>query len=228
MIIYIHLLQVEHLQNKINMNGRLIINNNLIFDSNRLILLSGFTSATITTSSISSIGQNTATGGGNVTSSGDFIIIVRGVCWNTSTNPTISNSHTSDGSGAGSFSSTLSSLSPITGYYVRAYATNSIGETIYGNNVTFTTEAVPPPCQDFTIGRFSNSYFRITTSSSQFANYNGITWYYRPPGGQWTVGYSGGSDYTVYSWELVKATHNGTGLLNGGLCNFTSNTIYAP
>ena len=48
--------------------------------------------------------------------------------------PTIDDSHTSDGSGAGSFYSTLTDLTINTTYHVRAYATNSLG-TAYGNEV---------------------------------------------------------------------------------------------
>lgn len=86
------------------------------------------------------ISTNSAVSGGNVTSQGDASVTARGVCWNTSTNPTISNSHTVDGTGIGNFTSTITGLSAGTLYYVRAYATNSYG-TSYGNQYTFTTVA---------------------------------------------------------------------------------------
>ena len=62
----------------------------------------------------------------------------RGVCWNTSSNPTTANSHTTDGSGTGTFVSSLTGLTPNTLYYLRAYAVNTSG-TAYGDDVTFTT-----------------------------------------------------------------------------------------
>jgi hypothetical protein len=94
---------------------------------------------TVTTNTpITSITQTTASGGGNVTSDGGASVTARGVCWSTSTNPTTANSKTTDGSGTGSFTSSLTGLSANTLYYVRAYATNSVG-TSYGANVTFTT-----------------------------------------------------------------------------------------
>ena len=62
----------------------------------------------------------------------------RGVCWSTSQNPTINDNKTTDGSGTGGFTSSLTNLTPNTTYYVRAYATNSAG-TGYGNVVSFTT-----------------------------------------------------------------------------------------
>jgi hypothetical protein len=96
----------------------------------------------VTTAPISDIAPTTATGGGDVTSEGDAPVTARGVCWSTSTNPTTADDHTTDGSGTGAFESSLTSLSPNTLYYVKAYATNSVG-TSYGEEVSFTT--LPPP-----------------------------------------------------------------------------------
>ncbi len=93
---------------------------------------------TITTSAASNITETTTTCGGNVTSDGGATVTVRGVCWSTSQNPTISDSHTTNGSDTGSFTSNLTGLTAGTSYYVRAYATNSAG-TAYGNEVSFTT-----------------------------------------------------------------------------------------
>src|SRR5690606_33506051 len=69
-------------------------------------------------------------------------VTARGVCWNTSTNPTIANNCTTDGSGSGSFISSITGLTVSTHYYVRAYATNSAG-TAYGSVVEFDTAAIP-------------------------------------------------------------------------------------
>ena len=55
-------------------------------------------------------------------------ITARGVCWSsTNSTPTISNSISNNGTGIGSFSSSMTGLLPNTTYYVRAYATNSVG-----------------------------------------------------------------------------------------------------
>jgi uncharacterized protein (TIGR02145 family) len=93
---------------------------------------------TIITNSITNIGQTTATGGGNVTTQGSTTVTARGVCWSASQNPTITNSHTNNGSGEGTFTSNITGLSVSTTYYVRAYATNSAG-TAYGDQESFTT-----------------------------------------------------------------------------------------
>jgi len=93
---------------------------------------------TVTTTAISSITANSASSGGNVTADGGASVTARGVCWSTSANPTTSNSKTSDSTGTGSFTSSITGLSPGTTYHVRAYATNNVGTT-YGSDLTFTT-----------------------------------------------------------------------------------------
>jgi len=98
------------------------------------------TTPVVTTSSVTEITQTTATCGGNVTSNGGATVTARGVCWSTTQNPTINNSHTTNGSGTGSFTSNISGLTANTTYYVRAYATNSNG-TGYGEQKTFTTQS---------------------------------------------------------------------------------------
>jgi uncharacterized protein (TIGR02145 family) len=100
--------------------------------------------ATLTTTAVTSISLTTAVSGGNITADGNAAITAKGVCWATTTAPTISSSKTSDGTGTGSFTSNLSALLPNTKYYVRAYATNSAG-TSYGNEVSFTTSPIAVP-----------------------------------------------------------------------------------
>lgn len=95
----------------------------------------------VTTATITSISETSATGGGNVTGQGDSEVTGRGLCWSTSANPTITGSKTTDGTGTGEFTSQLTGLTPGTLYYVRAYATNSDG-TNYGDEVTFTTASL--------------------------------------------------------------------------------------
>jgi hypothetical protein len=92
----------------------------------------------ISTATVTDIGFTTATSGGNITNDGEAPVVSRGVCWNTSGDPTIENENTIDGSGSGSFSSKIIQLTPNTLYYLRAYATNSAG-TAYGNQISFIT-----------------------------------------------------------------------------------------
>jgi uncharacterized protein (TIGR02145 family) len=96
---------------------------------------------TLTTTAISSITTTSASSGGNITDDGGAEVTARGVCWGTATKPEITGSKTSDSKGIGSFTSSITTLTPNTKYYVRAYATNSEG-TAYGNEQSFTTNSV--------------------------------------------------------------------------------------
>jgi len=84
----------------------------------------------------------TADGGGIVADDGQDPVGVteRGVCWNSTGMPTISDTRSSDGTGTGLYPSLITGLdfvaSPM--WFVRAYATNSAG-TAYGNEVGFAT-----------------------------------------------------------------------------------------
>ena len=117
----------------------------------RCLLDDGYNLPSVTTNEVSSISSTTATCGGNVTYDGNATVTARGVCWDTLPNPTLDGNHTTDGSGIGAFTSSITGLDRGTTYYVRAYATNSVG-TAYGNEVSFTTLAVPAgdaqPCPD--------------------------------------------------------------------------------
>lgn len=97
----------------------------------------------VSTTAISQITGNSAVSGGSITTDGGAAITARGVVWSTTATPTITlTTKTNDGTGAGQFSSTLDGLVPGTLYYVRAYATNSVGTT-YGDEKTLTTTAPP-------------------------------------------------------------------------------------
>lgn len=93
---------------------------------------------------VTEIGTTTATTGGYVYDDGGASVTARGVCWSTMPNPTPRNNHTSDGTGTGSFVSSITGLEPGTSYYVRAYAQNSEG-TAYGSNRLFTTGTTEAP-----------------------------------------------------------------------------------
>lgn len=106
---------------------------------------------TVITSSITDITPTTATCGGNVTHNGNAAVTARGVCWSTSNNPTVNDSYTEDGTGTGVYTSSITGLIPNTTYYVRAYATNSLG-TAYGEEVSFTT-----PCNNVEVNIIGNT-----------------------------------------------------------------------
>jgi hypothetical protein len=92
----------------------------------------------VTITTLFNITCTTARPGGRIISDGASQIIDRGLCWSKSENPTLSDDFISIGPGSGTFYITITGLESNTTYYVRAYATNSIG-TGYGNNTSFTT-----------------------------------------------------------------------------------------
>ncbi|MBP7102081.1 MAG: fibrobacter succinogenes major paralogous domain-containing protein [Bacteroidales bacterium] len=92
----------------------------------------------VSTNEATEVTQTTATSGGVISSDGGATVTARGVCWSTNQNPTIADNKTTDGTGAGSFTSPMTGLTANTKYYVRAYATNSTG-TWYGNARSFIT-----------------------------------------------------------------------------------------
>lgn len=102
---------------------------------------------TIYTNSVT-VGTTTATTGGNSIDDGGGTIIAKGVAYGSSIYPTITGSHTTDGSGTGNFVSNISGLTPATTYHVRAYATNEYG-TGYGADVEFTTNSNAGLAGDF-------------------------------------------------------------------------------
>jgi len=94
----------------------------------------------VTTAEASSITATTATCGGTIAAYDGAIVTARGVCWSTTTMPTIAlSTKISNGTGTGAFSSSLTGLEGSTKYYVRAYATNNSGVTSYGAEVSFVT-----------------------------------------------------------------------------------------
>jgi hypothetical protein len=172
---------------------------------------------TLTTTAITAITGNSATGGGNVTVTGGAEITARGVCFGTEHNPTTANSKTVDdesNKGTGQYTSSLTALKGNTTYYVRAYATNSAG-TGYGPEVSFKTNV------DLAV---------VTT-----AVVNGITKTEAYSGGD--VTYDGGGSVTakglVWSTNANPTTADnkidggtGTGPFISHLTGLTSNTVY--
>ena len=92
---------------------------------------------TLTTSGLKSVSITSAASGGDISNDGGIPVTARGVCWNTTGGPTLADSFTSDGTGRGLFTSTLTGLTLNETYHVRAYATNSLG-TSYGDELEFT------------------------------------------------------------------------------------------
>ncbi|RKY90403.1 MAG: hypothetical protein DRQ01_09235 [Ignavibacteriae bacterium] len=135
---------------------------------------------TVSTSSISDITDSSAVSGGNITDDGGAEISALGVCWSTSPNPILSNKKTSEQGGTGSFSSTLSGLSCGTKYYIRAYATNSVG-TVYGTQMSFSTKKclLPTVTTSKTINANETSAIaggNVTSNGGSTVTQRGVCW----------------------------------------------------
>ncbi len=192
---------------------------------------------TLVTAEVTDVTQTTAKSGGAVNEDGGSDITVKGVCWSTSPNPTTANNTTNDGTGTGSFTSSLTGLTASTTYYVKAYATNSEG-TAYGNQQTFTTQnssssgtftgetitvqggsfqmgsndggSNEQPVHTVTVSTFNISKYEIT--NQQYANYmNAIS--------ANSNGSVGGVEYL--DMDNIQITHNGSSfVVNAGKANY--------
>ena len=120
--------------------------------------------ATLTTSTINAITINSATGGGEISNTGTHTIKVVGLCWSTTSNPTINDSKTTHFYNTNNFSSTMEGLTENTTYYVRAYATSDAG-TAYGNEITFTTLQIGLPTLTTTTPTLMTT-FQISTGGN--------------------------------------------------------------
>jgi len=161
---------------------------------------------TVTTTSISNITSTSASSGGTVTSNGGSSVTAEGVCWNTTGTPTTADSKTTDGTST-PFTSSLSSLSAQTKYYVRAYATNSVGTGYAGSDLPFYTLSSPATAGSFAWGTNSGC------GGSAVLNWTGATF---PGSGATTKGY-----------VLLRATSPNTPVLgnsNGAAPTAGSNT----
>lgn len=144
------------------------------------------------TTAATSITQTSASSGGNVTSDGGSTILARGVCYDTTASPTFDNNHkfTSDGTGTGAFTSTLTNMVPGKMYFARAYATNAQG-VAYGAEISFTTLAPTVIINDPT----------LVTGSATNILVNGATC-----GG--AVADNGGSGQTITAKGIQYSTSN--------------------
>ena len=168
----------------------------------------------LTTKEVFPVSASWYTSGGNISSDGGAPVTVRGVCWSTSENPTVANDKSMDGSGTGIFESGISGLIGDKTYFIRAYATNSVG-TGYGNQVSFKTSPwVPIPT---TVGiseitmTSSRSGGNISSDGGTTVTARGVCW-------------STSANPTIENSKTTDGT--GTGLFTSYITGLTSGTIY--
>jgi hypothetical protein len=125
-----------------------------------------------TNETIANVTESTATSGGNIKDDGGAAVTERGVCWSISDSPTTTDSKTTDGSGAGSFLSNITGLSGGETYYIRAFATNSVG-TGYGLAILFMTPSQcpgPPIARTLPANNIGN--FAAVLNGTVYGNYS--------------------------------------------------------
>lgn len=169
---------------------------------------------TVVTAAVTEITASSAKCGGEVTVDGGAEVTERGICWGTNENPTLNNSHVSEGTGTGAFIAMMEGLEANTTYHVRAYATNEAG-TAYGLDREFVTtgsgSGVPEGAID---GLFSVSPTQKVYFSQGNLQYQASTNTWRFAEQQWD--YVGNVEIgTVYENgvkcdnELASATYGG-------------------
>jgi hypothetical protein len=170
----------------------------------------------ISTTEVTDISYTTATSGGEVTNEGGDPVTIRGICWNTSEDPTISDSKTNESGGLGTFTSQITWLTPNTTYFVRAYATNS-SYTGYGNQVSFNT--ITPRVPSVTTATTTSitattalSGGKIVSSGSDLISANGVCWSTTP-------------NPTV-SLTTITGANFPFGTFISSITNLTANTTY--
>jgi uncharacterized protein (TIGR02145 family) len=172
---------------------------------------------TVTTATIVSFTHEAASGGGNVTNDGYASITSKGVCWSTSSNPTIADPKTNEGAGAGAFSSSITGLDPVTKYYVRAYATNSVG-TSYGDDVTFTSSDLPYVIPTLTTTTASSITYNSAVTGGSISSDGGA------PITSRGVCYSTSTNPTTA--DNLTSDGSGTGVFISNLTSLSASTIY--
>ena len=169
---------------------------------------------TVTTGNVTNIAPYTASFHGNVVDNGGISLQARGFVYGLTHNPTLENDYTVDGISEGTFSTTITGLSAVTTYYVRAYATNVIG-TVYGEEVSFVSSPTPPV---------------VTTDEISSISYTSATC-----GGN--VTFSGGAAVTAKGLCYGLTEHptindnvidfgTGVGDFTGDVADLTANTVY--
>ncbi len=144
-------------------------------------------SPTVITSPVTNIALSSATGGGNISETGNSNVSQHGICWDLSENPTTTDSCTRQGAaGTGVFTSSMTGLLAATAYHVRAYAVNNMG-TAYGADISFSTDSYTLPV----VGSYS-----VTDISNTSATVNGTIF---------TLGNPGAMTQHGFCWDSSSA-----------------------
>jgi len=149
---------------------------------------------TVSSTSINQFTSGSAVLGGNVTSDGGASVAERGIVYNTTGNPTTTDTKVQNGTSTGSFTQTVTGLASNTMYYVKAYSINSVG-TSYGSQLSFTTASPFVMAQTH---YFNTAWVSTSSQPSPFTKF-------------------------VEGWDIT-ATSTGTGLVSVSRITSTTGT----
>jgi len=154
----------------------------------------------VTSQDVSNIQPTSVTGNGNITHLGLSDVVAHGICWNLAsagTPPTIADGKADGGfkSATGAFTVSATGLSEGTNHKARAYATDRNGTTVYGDEVSFTTNrnqtisfnSLPSKAYgdaDFSISATASSGLTVifTSTNTSVATVTGNTIHILSPG----------------------------------------------
>ena len=171
----------------------------------------------IKTNIISDVTETSAIASGNITRLGIPDASSYGVCWSTSNNPTTSDNISNEGiaTSIGSFSSNITGLLTGTKYYVRAYATNSVG-TVYGQEISFVTQQLP-----------AVAAIEITDITDNSATFKGnVTAPGIPVATDYGVCWSKTTNPTILNYVTDEGEVRNIGEYKSSLINLDHNTLY--
>ncbi|MEK7542974.1 MAG: sialidase family protein, partial [Patescibacteria group bacterium] len=158
------------------------------------------TAPTLTTQSASGIGTTTSTANGTITATNGANATTRGFKYGLTETDTWTVSE-SGSFGTGAYTGSLTGLSPNTTYYVRAFATNSVG-TSYGSYVSFLTSIATPTVSTQsatnTVSTSTTANGNITDTGGANATTRGFK-YGLTQTDTWTVSESGSFGTGAYS-----------------------------
>ena len=168
----------------------------------------------VTTAAVTDITATTATGGGEISDNGNAEVTASGLAYSsTNTTPTVDDTKTEGTMKDGAFTSNLENLTSGTPYYVRAYATNSVG-TGYGEIVEFSTNNTAPTASNVAItgtaevGKQLTATYTYTDAENNAESGSTFQWYMANDGaGAGEVAITGATALTFTPQDAQELKH---------------------
>ena len=169
-----------------------------------------YVSTIVTTQMPAGMSSTTALVGGSVATDGSVTVSTRGICWSTSTKPTINDNYFLIGAGTGSFTDTLRGLTANTTYYVRAFATAG-PSVFYGQQFSFVTFGEPLPAPEGAL----NGLFSIDENERVFFSQGNLQ--YHLTNETWR--------FAEHQWDFVGNSDPDHGSLGGNVSGSSNHYI---